>query len=85
MNSNDDVAASTPEQTVRRPAGSRFVPRAPEAEAEAAGQDLLVQRSVLHSAHGKPKPLTQRERAIAGDLPDWEPMPPGELVVKRGA
>lgn len=32
----------------------------------------------------KPTGLT-RNRKIAGDLPDWAPLPPGELLVKRKA
>lgn len=28
-------------------------------------------------------PATGRMRRIAQDLPDWEPLPPGELLVRR--
>lgn len=81
MSNNDDATTSTPPSPVLRPVGSRFVPRPADSE---SGQTHIVQR-VLHSSQGRPKPLTQRERVVAGDLPDWEPMPPGEIVVKRGS
>jgi hypothetical protein len=29
------------------------------------------------------KPQISRNRRIAGDLPDWDPLPPGEIVVAR--
>lgn len=67
--------------TVLRPAASRFTPRTVDPEQQ---QNRLVQRSVLHPNRNRQKPLTQRERLIAGDLPDWEPLPPGEIIVNRG-
>jgi len=27
--------------------------------------------------------VTERRRKIIGDLPDWEPLPPGEIQVRR--
>lgn len=39
------------------------------------------------SLAGKPAPktehVTNRRREIAGDLPEWEPLPPGELTFRR--
>lgn len=57
--------------------GPRLVPRpAPPKDA------TIITRHMLRSA-SEQKPQTDRERKIAGDLPDWEPLPPGELTVKR--
>jgi len=47
-----------------------------------AAETTVVARNVLRPREGK-RPETSRERKIAGDLPAWEPMPPGELVVNR--
>ncbi|SBV05636.1 hypothetical protein YW5DRAFT_03034 [Streptomyces sp. Ncost-T6T-1] len=30
------------------------------------------------------EPTTARLRRIVEGLPDWEPLPPGEIVVRRG-
>ena len=68
--------------TVLRHTRSRFIPRTEDPDQKT---NRLVQRSVLHPTRNRPKPLTQRERLVAGDLPDWEPLPPGEIIVKRGA
>ena len=61
---------------VRRPAASRFVPCGDTPSPEAP----LVQRNVLRPGRDKGKALTGRERLIAGDLPEWEPLP---LVIKK--
>jgi hypothetical protein len=29
------------------------------------------------------KPLTDRSRRHLGSLPDWDPLPPGEILVQR--
>ena len=71
---------STPGSTVvirRGHSAARLLPAQPVAET------TLVSRNVLHARATK-KPETSRERKIAGDLPDWEPLPPGELHVHRG-
>lgn len=49
---------------------------------EPAAATTVVSRNVLHSREPK-RPETSRERKIAGDLPEWEPLPPGELFVRR--
>lgn len=72
--------ADTP-AVVRRPVASRFVPRG---DTPAPGASL-VQHNVLRPGRGKDRPLTGRERLMAGDLPEWEPLPPGKLFVKRGS
>ena len=59
-------------------ASKRLLPKEPEV----ASDTVVVQRSVL-SRRSTQKPQTSRERKIAGDLPAWEPLPPGELVVTR--
>lgn len=45
-------------------------------------QQVIIGRSLLTSQRDR-KPQTSRERQIAGALPDWEPLPPGELLVRR--
>lgn len=42
----------------------------------------IISRNVLMSSSTK-EPQTSRERNIAGNLPSWEPLPPGELQVQR--
>ena len=65
--------------TVRRPrAAARLLPRV-----EPVDSGVVVSRNVLHSSAARSAPTTSRERRIAGDLPDWEPLPPGELFVRR--
>lgn len=59
-------------------AAMRLLPRAEEP----ASSTVVVHRSVL-ARRSTDKPKTSRERKIAGDLPDWEPLPPGELTVQR--
>jgi hypothetical protein len=59
-------------------AATRLLPRAEEPESST----VVVHRSVL-ARRSSDKPKTSRERKIAGDLPEWEPLPPGELVVNR--
>jgi hypothetical protein len=50
---------------------------------EAAAETTVVSRNVLRPRETKKRTETSRERKIAGDLPDWEPLPPGELLVAR--
>jgi len=45
-------------------------------------EDQLVSRAILGGRTGK-KPTISRNHIVAGDLPDWEPLPPGELTVRR--
>ena len=70
-----------PEQelTVRRPrAAARLLPRE-----SAPDPGVVVSRNVLRSNATAAAPTTDRERRIAGELPAWEPLPPGELFVRR--
>lgn len=63
----------------RKPVATRFVPsETPIEELTPISRSLLPQRAV-----GTKSELS-RERNIAGNLPEWSPMPPGEvLAVKR--
>ncbi len=75
----DPTTTQTP--LVRRPtAGTRAqFRRRPVQASEASG--------INESLAGKPAPktehVTNRRREIAGDLPEWEPLPPGELTFRR--
>ncbi len=73
-------AAPADPVVVRRPsAAGRFLPRE---VVPVADDGVVVSRNVLGS-RAATKPQTGRERKIAGGLPDWEPLPPGELLVRR--
>lgn len=66
-----------------------FVRRVPRAAGKFSGrvetpqsEEQLVSRSILANKSTK-KPQLSRNHVIAGDLPDWEPLPPGEISVIR--
>lgn len=64
----------------RRP---QFIP--PQPERPESGSPVQVSRNWglgLRSAKARESGLT-RNREIAGDLPAWAPLPPGELSVRR--
>ena len=68
---------------LRRPSArsAKFTPRDTRPPAAA---DAVLQRNVLRSAAGgKGERQTSRRHVIAGDLPAWEPLPPGELFLSR--
>jgi hypothetical protein len=66
---------------IRRNRTSPFLPpRAPEEQVTPVVSRTWASQV---SGTGKKKQLT-RERKMAGDLPEWEPLPPGELIVTRG-
>ncbi len=67
----------TPPTIRRGRAGERLRPRQ-----QPLPESVVVSRGVLGSKSSS-KPQTTRERRIAGDLPEWEPLPPGELRVHR--
>jgi hypothetical protein len=56
----------------------RMVPRPP---AEDAGP--VVSRDYLHASRSSVKPQTRRDRRLVGTLPDWEPLPPGEVLIDK--
>lgn len=71
---------------VRRTRRAPFGPPSAEPAADHAG--LTVSRSWglgLRSANAKKDSGLTRNRTVAGDLPEWTPLPPGELSVRRGA
>lgn len=59
-------------------ARGKFTGRVPAAPAE----DDLVARAIL-GARASATSRLSTNRVIAGDLPGWEPLPPGELSVRR--
>lgn len=70
------------QMALRRPSarGNRFEPRPVDELAE----PVVLQRNVLRaSSSGSAEQQTSRRHEIAGDLPAWEPLPPGELFLKR--
>lgn len=78
--SSPDVAADIPAQApvlVKRPGVQRFVP--PASEKPAA--PLVKERLLARTTH---RTEISRERKIAGGLPEWEPLPPGEILVRAG-
>lgn len=88
MNGNDTTPttlvdeSAEPTVVVRRPRSTgKFLPRVPQAS---DSSDVVIGRSLMTARNHDLKPQTSRERRIAGELPAWEPLPPGELFVKRG-
>ncbi len=63
----------------RKPVATRFVP------SETPIEELTpISRSILPMREKGQKSALSRERNIAGGLPEWSPIPPGEvLTVKR--
>ena len=69
------------EPLLRRPStrSAKFRPRpAPSSTAE-----VVLDRNVLRASVADTKPQTQRRHEMVGDLPDWQPLPPGELSLRR--
>ena len=46
-------------------------------------ETAVISRGILGVRDRDKRAQTSRERRVAGDLPSWEPLPPGELVVRR--
>lgn len=63
-------------QVVRR--RQRMVPRPP-----AEDEGPVVNRSILTDASHSRKPQTRRNRKLVGSLPDWDPLPPGEVRISK--
>lgn len=78
-------ASSSPETTTvgqiisRARTTSKFLPAA----TSPADSAVVVGRGLLRSKAAPQKQQLSRERKIAGDLPSWDPMPPGEISVRR--
>lgn len=71
---------------VRRTRRAPFMPPQPSQDSNTAG--AIVSRNWgigLRSANAKKDSGLTRNRKIAGDLPEWSPLPPGELSVDRTA
>ena len=62
-----------------------FLPTATVADLALGDTDIAISRnwSTLSRPAGAPPNQLGRQRKIAGDLPTWDPLPPGEQVVKR--
>ncbi|MFE2745517.1 hypothetical protein ACFXKS_22280 [Streptomyces scopuliridis] len=66
-----------PEQQPRR-----VVPQTPQATSSQAAPSQAA--SPWASAPARPKErATSRLRKVVEGLPDWEPLPPGEMTVRR--
>lgn len=65
---------------IRRRSRTIFAARS----ADPKDADVVVSRGIL-SARSAKKPETSRHRKVAGNLPAWEPLPPGEIVVRRSS
>lgn len=95
MNSNGNSPAPgqpvVPEQAnaprgegapVMRRTRSTFLPRQREgAPSVTVSRDSFLNGGSASSAGGTP--IIGREREIVGDLPEWSPLPPSELVVRQ--
>lgn len=71
---------------IRRTRRTPFNPPPAEPAPEFAG--ITVSRNWglgLRSANSKKECGLTRNRKVAGDLPAWAPLPPGELLVDRSA
>lgn len=73
-----ETSASSP--IVRRTQRAPFVPPNPE---QADGP--AVSRLWSLGARSSGRTELPRNRKIAGDLPSWDPTPPGEVLVRRGS
>ncbi|MDT0309255.1 hypothetical protein RM780_20145 [Streptomyces sp. DSM 44917] len=72
---------SQPVQPPPRPAGpppaaAPVTPRRPGASGRWASAPATA-------GEAPPDPLTGRLRRVVEDLPEWSPLPPGELLVRR--
>lgn len=79
ISEDTDTGGDTPPP--RRPSAQSelFQPR-PTPNRDA---DVVLDRKVLRSSAGEANPQTQRRREMVGDLPEWEPLPPGETFLTR--
>lgn len=85
MSENPQIESPGGDIPLRRPS-TRMRQFAPRPVADGEDEAVVLQRNVLRSAQGSAaKPQTDRRHVVAGDLPDWEPLPPGELFLKRPA
>ena len=64
---------------------NRRAPFRPPAADQGTPLGAVVTRNWGNSRRSKSDSGLTRNRVIAGDLPDWAPLPPGELQVDRNA
>ncbi|MCF6389348.1 hypothetical protein L2K20_20430 [Mycobacterium sp. MBM] len=70
--------SEAPPIVIRRARPSLFVPPNPSDQEQVISRDIGVQRRPQ-------KQEISRNRKIAGNLPKWDPLPPGEIhVIHRG-
>lgn len=79
INLAKDVQVPAAPVEIRRGPRTRFLAPA----SNAAREEIVVSRNVLSPRKAAGKNATARERKIAGDLPEWEPLPPGEVLINR--
>ncbi len=74
-------ATDQDEPLLRRPStrSAKFRPR----PVPTSTTEVVLDRNVLRPSVADTKPQTQRRHEMVGDLPDWQPMPPGELPLRR--
>lgn len=66
-----------PDGVIRRTRRRPFIPPSPDTGPAVVSRELL-------SRDRSRKSQLSRNRKIAGDLPAWDPLPPGEVVIHRG-
>ena len=67
---------------VRRTRRAPFIAPVPNNDAPLG---ITVSRNWAAAKSGRKNSGISRNRVIAGDLPDWSPLPPGELLIDRNA
>lgn len=65
--------------TIRRPGRVRMLP--PQEPTEDSG--TVISRDLLGSRNRSSRSTLGTNRIIAGNLPDWDPTPPGEILIRR--
>jgi hypothetical protein len=65
-----------PEIVVRRTRRNPFIPPSGQDQGPAVSRELLSRGRTA-------KAQLSRNRKVAGDLPDWDPLPPGEIILAR--
>jgi hypothetical protein len=72
-------SATTPanqEAGVRRTRRNPFIPPSDHDQGPAVSRELLSRGRAATAQ-------LSRNRKVAGDLPDWDPLPPGEIILAR--
>ena len=74
-------AAAPTDAIVSRTRRSPFLPPVPPEDLDTP----VISRAWAGVRASRPKGELTHERKMAGGLPDWEPLPPGEVLVKRAS